>query len=206
MKKRLNWDNPKDCESIITALKGNEIIIGTSDTVIGLFAQAHEQTYSTLNAIKKRSEKPYLLFVNLAIAEKFLFETNSSENIKKLAKNFWPGPLTLIVRAGKSVPFYLKSSKDTIAFRVPNHEGIQEVLKEVPMLFSTSANITEEPIPVTLKDINPEIVEQCSYIVGGQVSSQRGLPSTIVDCSGKKCVVLREGAISKSDIYEVLKK
>lgn len=201
--KYLHWHNKKDIQTLIKALKQGNSAVGTSDTVIGLMAPLTLQGFNALNRIKGRSKNPYLILMPSEFhIEKFTNGVNLKK-IKNLMAAFWPGPLTIIMQAKESVPFFWQSERGTIALRVPNHQGLQEVAHALGGIFSTSANKTGDDIPKTIKEIDASILNYVTYIVDGY--DQAGVkPSTIVDCTGKACFIVREGAIANECIQAIL--
>ena len=195
MTQRVDWQDPIAIETIGERIKREEVVVGTSDTVIGLLAAATKQGRDALDQVKKRSDMPYLVLVkDLETAKRFspIFQTGS---VAELAHEFWPGPLTLIVPAKEDVPDYLKAASGGIALRVPDHEGLQKLLAQSEALFSTSANLSGKPVPETIEALDPEIAKQVSLIISdGEGASA---PSTILDCMGEKIQIIREGAVSK---------
>ncbi len=199
---RVDWQDPIVIETIRERINRGEVVAGTSDTVIGLLASATKKGRDALDRIKKRSDMPYLVLVkDVEAAKKFspVFQTGP---VAELAHEFWPGPLTLIVPAKEDVPDYLKAASGGIALRVPAHEGLQKLLAQSEALFSTSANLSGNPVPETIEALDPEIAKQVGFLISdGEGASA---PSTILDCMGDKIQIIREGAISKQRLYKYL--
>lgn len=191
----LSWSNPTDIQKIKSELAQNRLVVGTSDTVLGLLAPLTKQGFLALNAIKGRERKPYVILVESFQTAQNLIE--KSFQIEKFSK-FWPAPLTLVCNAKKELPDYLKSSNNTIAIRVPDHQGLLALLSGLPGLYSTSANKSGQPVPFTLDAIDPDIVNHVSYLIADDTISQ--LPSTIIDCTGQIPTVIREGAFPLEEL------
>jgi len=191
-------------QNIQSALEQAALIVGTSDTVFGFLAIPTQAGFEVLNRVKGRSEKPYLVLVGSQQDALALCAEQDRQKLQRLMSHFWPGPLTLIVRAKESVPSYMKSKEGTIAMRLPDHTGLQKLLKRIPVLFSTSANYAGHPVPHDKKDVDPTIIAQCAYFVLDEHSqSQPSLPSTILDCTEEPFKIVREGAISRARIAQV---
>jgi tRNA A37 threonylcarbamoyladenosine synthetase subunit TsaC/SUA5/YrdC len=80
---------------------------------------------------------------------------------------------------------------------VPSHAGLLVLLQDIPALFSTSANKAGSPVPGCLADVDPEIVRQVSAIIldhDAHAGCTSVVPSTIIDCTGPRLKVVREGA------------
>ena len=195
--KELTWNDPKSIDLISKTLQKENIVVGSSDTVIGLLAPLTQKGFAQLNQIKERNQKPYLILVeNLSKALK-LSDDFKRPVVRALAERFWPGPLTLIVQAKKGIPDYWGSPKGAIAIRVPAHEGLQQLLTHFDGLFSTSANKTSKPIPHSFEDLDPSISAQVAYLVEGPLYDT---PSTIVDVTQEPFTIVRQGAISQDEL------
>lgn len=204
MKKRLFWDNEADIAQIVTSLNAEKISICTTDTVLGFLGAATKKSFEELNSLKGRYEKPYLV---LMPSKKMIeeFAQVSSQKLKELIDKVWPGPVTLIFKAKESVSEFLKSRYGTIAIRVPMHEGLQSVMKQVTPLFSTSANLAGKPIPEKMDQIDAEIIEKIEYIVTDRIEEEKSVPSTILDCTDPNNIkVVRLGVYSKEDLQDFL--
>jgi L-threonylcarbamoyladenylate synthase len=196
-KEILIWNQKKDVETAVRALKIGEVILGASDTVLGFFALVSEQGSLALNLIKGRVDKPYIVLVGQKsrISD---FSDNLSISAQALVEHCWPGPLTLIFKAKAGLPLYAQGSLGTVAVRMPAHEGILTLLQDIPAVFSTSANKAGKPVPSCLDDVDPEIIKQIRVFIMDDVNSHGAsiTPSTIIDCTGAQLRVVREGAFA----------
>ena len=180
---------------IVHELQNGGVILGTSDTVLGFFACVSEQSMITLNRIKGRSEKPYIVLIGHK-SSIFDFTDVLMRPAQTLVDTCWPGPLTLIVKAKDGLPSYVQGAHGTVALRMPNHKGLFSLLQDIPALFSTSANIAGNPVPACLEDVDPEILRQVKSIIMDDSSKTctKITPSTIIDCTSLQLKVVREGA------------
>ncbi len=203
MNTRRYWQDKTIVDEIIKKLKNGLVVAGTSDTVVGLIAPLTQNGFDTLNKIKGRSDKPYLVLVgNREQANQFT-DALQKEPIKTLIENCWPGPLTLIVPAKESVPSIATSSSNAIALRVPNHAGLQKVSTAMGGIFSTSANQTDQPVPQTIDALDQKIKDSVALIIDDRKLSNKN-PSTILDCTGDAIKIVREGAYSKDFLRHYL--
>lgn len=119
-----------------------------------------------------------------------------------LARSFWPGGLTLVVRASKAVPAAYRAADGTVALRVPASPFIRRVASSLGCaLATTSANTSGQPAPVRFEDIERRILEESDIAVDGGPCAA-GLASTIVSCLGEAPVVTRHGALSDDTVLE----
>ena len=118
-----------------------------------------------------------------------------------LARTFWPGPLTIIVKASDEVPAAFCSEEGTIGLRMPANETACALIGELGCpLATTSANISGQKNTIAFDEIDPAIFAA----VGAALSDEEpksGIASTIVNCAlGDHPVLVREGAITVADI------
>lgn len=201
--KTLSWDDNLSIRKVISLLKKGKVVVGPSDTVLGFYALPTQEGFLSLNAIKKRSKKPYLLLIPVSFELSEYAEFESSLQVEKIMDTFWPGPLTLILKAKPEVPAYMTSDEGTIAVRVPNDKKVLSLLAETGPLFSTSANLSGEPIPATLEEVDSRIVEQVAALLEGETKKD-AVPSTILDLTGPTPLIIREGGYSKKDLQDYL--
>ncbi len=199
-KKIIVW-SPDEITKIQAALEDGRVVVGTSDTVFGLLAVPTQKGFNTLNAIKGRSEKPYLIITSSPDKALELCAQENQAELLRCMDACWPGPITIIAQAKESVPAYMKSQEGTIAIRVPDHNGFQLLLKKIPYLFSTSANLAGQPVPHSMRDLDPAIVDQCAFVIVEKKENKESVvPSTIIDCTQVPFKVVREGAVTREEL------
>lgn len=196
MIQRVDWNDFVRLEDVAKTLQAGDVIAGSSDTVLGLLSAVTSEGKRKLDQIKKRNDMPYLVLVANVDEAKKLSPFFQTQKGAQLADAFWPGPLTLIAPAHKNLPDYMKSKTGGIAIRVPDHQGLQQLLSKVGTLFSTSANLSGQPVPQRLSDLDPSIEAQMSYLIGDDTGAI--IASTIVDCTQEPPHIIREGIVSKN--------
>jgi L-threonylcarbamoyladenylate synthase len=200
--KQFFWQDSQTVKFLADIIRENGIIASTTDTVCGLLANISRESFNILHDIKgERGDKPYLVLVSsMEKLQNFVLVDDLNPGILNVMNQFWPGPLTIILRAKTDLPLHLVSKEQTIAVRVPKHDGLLRLLREFDGLFSTSANISGQPVPQTIDALCSEIIESVSCIIRDE-KEEKKLPSTLVDFSQEnKWVVVREGSITKSEI------
>jgi L-threonylcarbamoyladenylate synthase len=190
-----DWSESDDCKLVIDFFMNDEIVLASSDTVLGLFAQLSEKSKLKLDAIKQRNMKPYIVLIKSAqLLHKFT-DQNIDVSMQKIIDTYWPGPLTIIFKAKSTLPNWMIGAQGTIAIRVPDHEGLQKVLNHVEGLFTTSANISDQPIPHSYSQINPIILNQVQVVCCDKNKIYNGPASTIIDFSSGSTKVIRLGVV-----------
>ena len=119
-----------------------------------------------------------------------------------LARTFWPGPLTLIVKASDRVPEAYRSAEGTIGLRMPGNKVALGLIEAVGCpLATTSANISGLKSPRTCDAVDAALAERVGIVVAdGTDADKSGLASTVLDCTHDHPAVVREGAVTIADI------
>lgn len=205
--KHLCWWEKKTIELLKDLLCKGMVVLGDSDTVLGLLADVSESGKASLDKIKKRANKPYLILVGDIKKALELVEIPHSSvlQFEKLINICWPGPVTLVFRAKSNIPYWIKTTEGTIALRVPNHAGLQALLQHFSALFSTSANITGEPVPQQIEDVNPLVCAEVAAFVYDDRKDKKEVvvPSTILDCTGNGIKVVRQGSVDVAELARI---
>jgi len=199
--KQVYWQQENVLPALAHELQQGNLLISSTDTVLGLLAPISQEGYQALNRVKKRSGKPYLILIGspdqASQYADISVHIGMHEQIRSLMSHCWPGPLTLIVPAKSGIPDYIMGSDGTVALRVPSHAGLLALLAHFDGLFSTSANLSDEPVPARVDGLNSDLVDAVRYIVTDQdVQLGATLPSTILDCTHDAIRVVRRGAYS----------
>ena len=176
-----------------------------TETVYGLGANAlNEEAAKKIYAAKGRpSDNPLIAHISCMEELDQLVE-KIPQNGKKLMKRFWPGPLTLIFKKSRIVPYGTTGGLETVAVRMPSDPIANRLiaLAGVPIA-APSANTSGRPSPTTADHVYQDMNGRIEMIIdGGPVGI--GVESTIVDVSDKIPTVLRPGAITMDMLREVL--
>lgn len=200
MNKHLLW-NSQSILALKSSLQQGKISLTTTDTVLGLLASCTKEGFDALNTIKGRQQKPYLVLVADAYMAQNLIAESHYTLLSTFVATCWPGPITVIFPIGKNVPLYMQSKDRTIAIRIPSHKHLLGLLHAVGPLFSTSANLTGEPVPLDKAEVNPHLLNHLDYVVfEDQAKQHSSVASTIIDCSSDEIRLIREGAFAVDQI------
>lgn len=196
----LRWDNPKDMHLLINCVLQKQIFIGSTDTVLGLMAIVDPQVKCCLDKIKIRSGKAYIVLVDTIDKVEQLCVI-PSEKMKRFFKLCWPGPVTVILDVKPEHIPCVGSS--TIALRIPNHQGLQQLLSNLPYgLYSTSANVSGGQVACSFEYIPEHIKQNCAYYIDNGKAQQQ-IASTIIDCSQGDIRVVRAGLYSVEALHKL---
>ena len=187
------------------SLEDGNIIAVPTDTVYGLIADAYnEKAVNKIFKTKLRPKKlPLIIFVSSIEEAKKIGHFSKYDEL--LAKAFWPGDLTLIVKRKSNKIFYGHKSSSTVGIRIPNHKALLNLLIETKKpLASTSANSHKGKTPKNIKELDIISNKEITYAL---VSNHKiaGSESTIVSLINDKINILRSGRISISMIEAQIK-
>lgn len=179
---------------------GGALVLPT-ETVYGIFAKALDET--AVNHVYQLKKRPRDKAMNLNVADYqtiLEFSKEQPSYLKDLFEAFLPGPLTIILKANNKVPVWINSGKSTVGFRLPNHSLTADLIKKTGPLIGPSANISGNESGKEFASI----LAAFDHEVAGYEDDQAitGQDSTIVDLSGEKAKILRQGALT----VDVLKK
>ncbi len=183
-------------------LKGALVVLPT-DTVYGIGADAFRPSavQSLLAAKGRGTDMPPPVLVGSVRAASALVEDLGPYG-QELIDEFWPGGLTIVCRASRSLKWDLGESKGTVAVRMPQHPVALELLAETGPMAVSSANLTGHPPAMTAADAREQFGDAVEvYLDGGQCETD--IPSTIVDLTGDMPRLLRGGAVSIGRLREV---
>lgn len=184
-------------------IKNGEVVAFPTETVYGLGANAlnADAVKKIFMAKGRPQDNPLIIHVSNFNIEPYV--TYISEKAKVLMEKFWPGPLTLIFNKSDIVPNVTSAGLDTIGIRMPSNIIAKELIEAsgVPIA-APSANISGRPSPTNVKHCIEDLDGKIPYILGGE-SSEVGVESTIVDCTGETLCVLRPGGITLEMLREV---
>ena len=184
-------------------VRDGRLVVLPTDTLYGVGADAFspEAVRALLAAKGRGSDMPPPVLVADARTVDGL-ATEVPPYARALIEAFWPGPLTVVLRAQPSLMWDLGDTGGTVALRMPDDPVALELLREVGPLAVSSANRTGHPASRTVVEAASQLGASVEfYLDGGPVAG--GLASTIVDCTRDEPVVLRVGALAESDVLDV---
>ena len=204
----LDVADPDACEEALVqaadAIADGECIVLPTDTVYGIGADALNPlaVQRLLNAKERGRDMPPPVLVSDSVALTALCQ-HIPAGAKALAEKYWPGGLTLILRAQESLGMDLGETNGTLAVRVPDQDQTRELLRMTGPMAVSSANKSGHPAALTAQEAADQLgVEVAVYLDAGP--SRVGESSTIIDfvstADGK---VVRQGALSLEAIHEV---
>ncbi len=197
--------------AVANLLAGNLVAFPT-ETVYGLGADAtNEKAIGRVYEVKARPlVHPLIVHISdMSLLDKWA--SDISENAIKLARAFWPGPMTLVLPRTNLAKDFITGGQDNVALRIPFHPVAVELLKEFEKqgglgVAAPSANRFGKLSPTTAAAVELELgkfLSNADQILDGG-ASKVGVESTIIDCTNTLPVILRPGAVTIEMIEEAL--
>lgn len=191
-------------ENIIEAaevIKKGGLVAFPTETVFGLGADAlNEEAVKSVYAAKGRpSDNP--MIVHIARASDIGQLTRMlSPVIVELIDNFWPGPLTLVVKKRDEVPKTTTGGLETVAVRMPDNDTARQlILRADCPIAAPSANLSGRPSPTTTQHVIDDLEGKIDVILEGE-PCRVGIESTVLDVTGDEPMILRPGIITAEQI------
>ena len=202
---RIASPTPAAIAEAAALLRAGDIVGMPTETVYGLAADALDPTAVKKIFAAKGRPADHPLIVHLPSAEHLpQWAAAIPKDVLALARAFWPGPLTLILRRTPEVPDEVTGGQDTVGLRVPAHPVALALLRAFDGgLAAPSANRFGRISPTTAAHVHEELGERVALILDGG-ACEVGIESTILDFSRDVPEILRPGAIGPEDIARVI--
>lgn len=201
MKTRLLNTTESDIKQAADIIKRGGLVAFPTETVYGLGADAlnAEAVGRVYEAKGRPSDNPMIVHIARASDIGQLTPMLSAE-IVALIDNFWPGPLTMVLKKKDGVPDRTTGGLDTVAVRMPDSEAALRLitLSGCPIA-APSANLSGSPSPTRAKDVIADMDGRIDAIISGE-DCRVGIESTVVDMTGETPVILRPGIITAENI------
>jgi tRNA threonylcarbamoyl adenosine modification protein (Sua5/YciO/YrdC/YwlC family) len=186
-----------------SVLRDGGIVIFPTETVYGIGAAATScigpQEIVDIKMRPASKPLPWLVETEDALDT---YGTDVPEYAHRLAAKFWPGPVSLVVKASKRVGKDFVDERGTIALRSPDHEVVQELIRASGgPIITTSANTSGKHAPASFDELEPRLVAAADLTLDGG-ETRHGIASTVVDCTGAEPVIVRDGAVPATEIAE----
>jgi len=188
-------NEPQAIVETAAAIKRGELVVFPTDTVYGIGTNAfNEEGILSLYAMKRRPLEKGIPILLADVADLEMVAKDVPRAARELIASFWPGPLTLIVPKLNDLPRVI-SSNEGIAVRIPNNDTARSVIRTAGGAVATSsANRSGQPPAQTAEQALAQLEGDVVIVLDGGPTGQ-SVPSTIVDCTGKRMRILRQGAI-----------
>lgn len=202
---RIHPDEPEAelVTQVANRLHSGQVVALPTDTFYGLAVDpVNLRAVDRIYELKSRARhKPLSLLIS-DVAQAYDLARGVDTAFDRLAERFWPGPLTLVVRAGSKLPLRVTANTGNVALRVPEAAIPRAIVACLGLpITATSANLSGMPECTYANGVREQLGDKIPLIVDGGPTA-RAIPTTIVDISGggKSWMILREGAIPTHEI------
>ena len=186
-------------------IRAGELVAFPTETVYGLGANALDPTaVEKIYVAKGRpANSPLIVHVDsIEMARGLAREW--PEKAEKLARRFWPGPLTLVLPKKPHVPDMLTAGLDTVGIRMPSNPIALALIHEAGLpIAAPSANRFSELSPTTAEHVRAAMGDRVAMVLDGGRTTI-GIESTVLSLAGPEAILLRPGMISQAEIEEVI--
>lgn len=204
---KMDANNPDISKIKVTAriIRKGGLVAFPTETVYGLGANAlnAKAVLKIFKAKNRPQDNP--LIVHIADKKEiYRLAESVSKKVEKLINKFWPGPLTLLLKKSKIVPYAVTGGLDTVAIRMPAHPTASSLIKmsETPIA-APSANLAGRPSPTTAKHVLEDLEGRIDAVIDGG-KTKIGVESTVLDMTGKYPTILRPGGVTAEELKKVL--
>lgn len=187
-------------------LRGGGLVAVPTETVYGLAGNGLDaQAVHAIYEVKGRPERKPLSLMVPGPEALDRYGVDVPEQARLLAARFWPGPLTLVVKARPEIPEIVRAGGETVGLRCPDHPKTLSLLKKAQLPFAApSANPSGEPSPKTAEEVRRYFDGKIAAIIDGGPCGL-GRESTLLDVSRTPYRVLRQGALAAEEITAALR-
>lgn len=204
---KIDANNPDLSKIKVTAriIRKGGLVGFPTETVYGLGANAlNAKAILKIFKAKNRPQDNPLIVHIADRKEIYRLAESVSKKVEKLINKFWPGPLTLLLKKSKIVPYAVTGGLDTVAIRMPAHPTALSLIKlsETPIA-APSANFAGRPSPTTAKHVLEDLEGRIDAVIDGG-KTKIGVESTVLDMTGKYPTILRPGGVTAEELKKVL--
>jgi len=180
----------------IQVLNQGGVIIFPTDTVWGIGASIKSKPGITkLYQLKNRpfSKPTAVLVANQEQAERY---GKFSNQASQLAKQHWPGALTIITKSTNSVPTSITGNTSKVGIRIPAHNLVQTISIQLNAgIVAASANTAGQPPPAKRTEIDSSLINKADLVVGDDLNISFNQASTVIDTTNNKIKIVRQGSV-----------
>ncbi|TDP56475.1 L-threonylcarbamoyladenylate synthase [Aminicella lysinilytica] len=200
-------DTSEDITQAAEIIKDGGLVAFPTETVYGLGANAldPEAVEKIYEAKGRPSDNPTIVHIS-QISDMLKLTYTMTADMKVLMKEFWPGPMTMIVPRRDIVPNVTTGNLDTVGIRMPDNQVARELIRRSGCVIAApSANLSGKPSPTTAQHVLDDLDGRIDAIIQSE-PCRVGIESSVIDMTGDIPMILRPGIITKSDFERALGK
>ena len=194
-----------DIDHAARLLRAGRLVAFPTETVYGLGANAlNPAAVARIYAVKGRPPTSPLIVHVASIRMAQSLVTSWPDSAERLARRFWPGPLTLVLPKQAAIPAIVTANLPTVGLRLPAHPVANALIRAAGIpLAAPSANRFTELSPTTAEHVRKSLGNDVDFILDGG-PCQVGIESTVLSLAGPQPVLLRPGGISRRDLESIV--
>ncbi len=190
-------------DELAEALWRDEVVALPTDTVYGLAVRAASpDAAAALFAVKRRPDRVALPVLVADLAQALELAELPVDALGALARRFWPGPLTLVVRRARHVVLHLGGDETTIGLRCPQSPVLRALATEVGPLAVTSANLHGDRPCTSAQEVRAAFGPALRVLDGGRCDAR---PSSVVSLLDERPELLRPGPVTLAEVLAALR-
>jgi L-threonylcarbamoyladenylate synthase len=200
---RIHPDEPEPAliDFVASTLASGQLVALPTDTFYGLAVDpVNLHAVDRIYELKNRARHKPLSLLIADVAQAYGLARECDNAFDLLAERFWPGPLTILVKAGSRLPLRVTANTGNVALRVPEAPIARAIVAKLGLpITATSANLHGRPECTYASCVREQLGDKIPLIVDGGPTA-RSIATTIVDLTGASWSILREGAIPTHEI------
>lgn len=193
-------------QQAVAKINNGGVVAYPTETVYGLACDAMDQ--AAIKKIFDLKQRPLDIPLTLNIAsieDMSKYAINIPKDAIKLAKIFWPGPLTIVLEKSDLVNALVSANTKTVGLRIPRHPVTLEFLRQLgKAIVGPSANLHGQTGAKTAAEVKQVFQDNVYLLDGG--SCELGIASTVIDFTKQVPTIIRHGAIKAAQIAQILEK
>ena len=197
-------DGSENYKKAVELLRDNQVVGMPTETVYGLAGNAYsEEAVKRIFLAKGRPQDNPLIVHISEFSEIYDLVSEVPDIAKKLAEEFWPGPLTMILPKSEKVPSCVTAGLDSVAVRCPSHKVARNLIKYCGLpIAAPSANISGKPSPTKAEHVFSDLNGKIPLVIDGG-ESEEGVESTVISLCGEIPKLLRPGNVTLTELESV---
>lgn len=200
-------NSESDIKTAAAILRDGGLVAMPTETVYGLAANALDgnAVRRIFEAKGRPMDNPLIVHIaDVSDIERLSLTADFPEKAQKLAQAFWPGPLTIIMKKGASIPDEVSAGLSTVAIRLPSHPDARRLIAESRLpLAAPSANTSGKPSPTTAQHVINDMDGRIEAVIDGGACDV-GVESTVITVATDVPRILRPGIVTREEIEAVI--
>lgn len=186
-----------DIEKAAAIIRDGGLVAFPTETVYGLGADAfNEEAVKKIYEAKGRPQDNPTIVHICDISELEKLTDDITDDIKKMAEAFWPGPMTMVMWKKRSIPMATTGGLNTVGVRLPSEEIARELIRKAGSpIAAPSANISGAPSPTKAEHVIKDMNGRIDAVICG-TACKHGIESTVIDMTADPPVILRPGVVT----------